>query len=738
MIQTDVIRKPLTAIDMRGNFDNALCAFLNKEREQQFKDDVAQLFTSDCYLTITYQIPSDQQDKTIQFFVSDEPTDGSLTRSRIRDYFLERLSQVEGVLKNLFFEFRRLSPTELLTYLKCCIDGDDSPVRINANGPYLSYYLASKDFYGGRKPTIGDKHIRTIGIQGFPVESSPQLLSVLHSQPLSYRWHQRLIFYSPEDAKREASRREKKWYQKRQTLIGHLREEAYGDVGRTENQAAVEMSEDAMRAVHDIDRGDIRMGAYSTVVVVMHESSDVVTEQAAFVRDTFEELGFPARIESLNASQAYLGSLPGESEWNGRKSLINTVQFADLMPTTTLWAGHRYHPNDTYPSYSPPLMHTVSTGSTPFRLTPFVGDVGHFIVLGPTGKGKTVLMNQIAVSFNRYQQAELFGFDIKHGLFVTTMAAGGNYYDLLASDSKLQLRPLGYLDDPEGLLWSQQWIKAVLALNDYQVTAEDNNEIIESLKSLRQSPTRTLSEFVLQIQKRMIRDIFVQYTRQGPLGMLLDGEQDTVSESRWNIFEQEKLLDLEERFSAPILLTLFNIADRRMQGQPFYMPYDEGWQAIRNPLIATKYEEALRKFRSKNAAVGMATQSVAEIIGSSLKPVILENVPTKIFLSNPAIYDHRELYQEIGLSEQEVSLISHLVPKQQYYYRSDDGRRIFDLDLRAVSLAFVAATSKQDVQRCKQMMAMHGDAWVSLWLEYKGIDQDWIRYWNQIRKGDLE
>jgi type IV secretory pathway VirB4 component len=36
---------------------------------------------------------------------------------------------------------------------------------------------------------------------------------------------------------------------------------------------------------------------------------------------------------------AYLGSLPGHGVENVRRPLINTMNLADLLPTSTIWTG---------------------------------------------------------------------------------------------------------------------------------------------------------------------------------------------------------------------------------------------------------------------------------------------------------------------------------------------------------------------------------------------------------------
>jgi len=41
------------------------------------------------------------------------------------------------------------------------------------------------------------------------------------------------------------------------------------------------------------------------------------------------------------------------------------------------------------PKHSPPLLYAETTGATPFRLNLHVGDLGHTLMIGPPGAGKS-------------------------------------------------------------------------------------------------------------------------------------------------------------------------------------------------------------------------------------------------------------------------------------------------------------------------------------------------------------
>ncbi|MBB4632866.1 type IV secretory pathway VirB4 component [Sphingosinicella soli] len=95
--------------------------------------------------------------------------------------------------------------------------------------------------------------------------------------------------------------------------------------------------------------------------------------------------------------EAWLGSLPGQVYANVRQPLVHTLNLAHLMPLSSVWAG----PARNAHLDGPPLLYAETSGSTPFRLSTHVGDVGHMLVVGPTGAGKSVLLALLALQFRR-------------------------------------------------------------------------------------------------------------------------------------------------------------------------------------------------------------------------------------------------------------------------------------------------------------------------------------------------
>jgi type IV secretion system protein VirB4 len=102
----------------------------------------------------------------------------------------------------------------------------------------------------------------------------------------------------------------------------------------------------------------------------------------------------------MNAIEAWLGSLPGHTYANVRQPPVSTINLAHLIPLSAVWAG----PERDEHFGAPPLLYGKTEGSTPFRFSLHVGDVGHTLIVGPTGAGKSVLLALMAMQFRRYER----------------------------------------------------------------------------------------------------------------------------------------------------------------------------------------------------------------------------------------------------------------------------------------------------------------------------------------------
>lgn len=410
----------------------------------------------------------------------------------------------------------------------------------------------------------------------------------------------------------------------------------------------------------------------------------------------------------MNAVEAWLSSLPGQVYANVRQPIVHTLNLAHLMPLSAVWAGSI----DNAHLQGPPLLVAQTVGSTPFRFSTHVGDVGHMMVVGPTGAGKSVLLALIALQFRRYPNAQVTIFDKGLSARTAVLAMGGTHHALGASDGDaLAFQPLRQINEADERAWAAEWIAALLAAESVTITPEVKDAIWSALGSLASAPPdeRTLTGLALLLQSNALRTAIEPYTLDGPHGHLLDASESELAFADVQCFETDALLG-QAGAVAPVLTYLFHRLEQQFDGRPTLLILDEAWIFLDHPLFAARIREWLKTLRKKNVAVLFATQSLADIAGSSIAPAIIESCPQRILLPNDRAIESqsRDAYARFGLNARQIELISRATPKRQYYLQSARGNRLFELGLGPIALALCGASDPATQRRIDAILASSG------------------------------
>jgi type IV secretion system protein VirB4 len=349
------------------------------------------------------------------------------------------------------------------------------------------------------------------------------------------------------------------------------------------------------------------------------------------------------------------------------------------------------------------------------------------LVVGPTGAGKSVLLALLALQFRRYPDAQLYVFDKGFSARAAVLAMGGAHHALgLGADTgeALAFQPLRPIDDAAQRSWAAEWIAALLTHERVPLTPEVKDAIWSALASLASAPPeeRTLTGLALLLQSNALRTALGAYTLDGPYGRLLDAAEETFRLADVQCFETEALMG-EAGVVAPVLSYLFHRLEERFTGKPTLLVLDEAWIFLDHPLFAARIREWLKTLRKKNVAVLFATQSLADIAGSSIAPAIVESCPQRIFLPNDRAMEPqtRAAYERFGLNPRQIELIARATPKRHYYLQSQRGNRLFELGLGPVALALCGASDPATQARIDALLADGDNDFAARFLAAAGL-----------------
>jgi type IV secretion/conjugal transfer VirB4 family ATPase len=707
-VYVEADRREITSYP-EGAFEDDLSRLVDSERAAAFEQAGSQ-FETVHHLTLQWTPAPDSSRKASAFFFEADRKTAPAKRARagkpagatVRhgldrrvahealEAFQRAVTQAFGMFEGIVAAFHRLTDDETLSYLKRQVSPRATPVRAAASAAFLDGCLCDAPLVGGVAPMLGDQHLRILTIKGFPPFTHPGVLDDLNAAAMTYRWMTRFLSLDREGAERELVKRRRLWFSKHKSMGALVKEMLTREAATFANPDAIAKSEEVDEALQELGSELIGFGYLTSTLVVMGETAEEADEKLRTAERIIASRGFVAVAETLNAVEAWLSSLSGHAWANVRHPMVSTLNLAHVAPLSTAWAGDARNRH----LDAPALSVARTDGSTPFRLDLHVGDVGHTMVVGPTGAGKSVLLSFLALQWRRFAGAKVFVFDKGGSARAAVLGMGGTAIDL-GGTGVAAFQPLARIETPQGRADALNWIMTILAQEGLADAPEIKEPVWSALGSLRSAPPeqRHLTGLRLLVQNAAVQAALLPYTQEGAMGGVFDGAEDRLTLSDIVLFEMEEIM-ARPRAAAPALLHLFDRLEEKFDGKPALLILDEAWLFLDSPIFAARIREWLKTLRKKNVAVVFATQSLADIADSAIAPALIESCPTRIFLPNERAFEpqQRQAYERFGLNATEIELIATAQRKRHYYYTSPRGRRLFELGLGPIALAFCAAS----------------------------------------------
>ncbi|WP_218927438.1 conjugal transfer protein TrbE [Paracoccus pantotrophus] len=719
-------------------FPDAASALVDAERRADFEGEADQgssrsddhpangsHFVSGYFLTFLWLPPLEEAARAESWLYESRETPGVNPREMLRG-FIDRTDRVLALMDGFMPECRWLDDADTLTYLHSTISTNRHRVRVPEVPMHLDALLADQPLAGGLEPRLGPAHLRVLTLTGFPTATTPGILDDLNRLAFPYRWSTRAILMDKVDATKMVTKIRRQWFAKRKSIAAILKEVMTNEQSALVDTDAANKALDADMALQELGADVAGMAWVTATITVWDHDPRLADEKLRLIEKVIQGRDFTAMSESVNAVDAWLGSLPGHAYANVRQPPISTLNLAHMIPLSAVWAG----PERDEHLGGPPLLYGRTEGSTPFRFSLHVGDVGHTLVVGPTGAGKSVLLALMALQFRRYAGSQIFAFDFGGSIRASALAMGGDWHDLGGAltegdETTVALQPLARIHESAERAWAADWIAAILARESIAITPEVREYLWTALTSLASAPVgeRTITGLSVLLQSNDLKQALRPYCIGGAYGRLLDAEAEHLGSASVQAFEIEGLVGTG---AAPAVLSyLFHRIGDRLDGRPTLLIIDEGWLALDDEGFAGQLREWLKTLRKKNASVIFATQSLSDIDNSAIAPAIIESCPTRLLLPNERAIEPQitAIYRRFGLNDRQIEILARATPKRDYYCQSRRGNRLFELGLSEVGLALCAASSKTDQALITEILAEHGRVgFLAAWLRARGVE----------------
>ena len=428
--------------------------------------------------------------------------------------------------------------------------------------------------------------------------------------------------------------------------------------------AGASLTEQLVQAADDAASGRSVFGDHHCSVQVFADSEDELERAAAEIWRAGQETGAVLVRERWAAKALYFAQAPGNWSYRIRDGIVSSNNFAEFAAfhRTSRGRPRRESPwGETITAFP-----TVTSGLHRFNFHEKGSrfdepSVGHTLVLGRTGSGKTIgtafLMAQA-----RRANARIIVFDKDQGLEMAVRALGGSYSEIKVGEPT-GFNPLATETDARGAAWLTDWLGDILSRNRPLDTVQSValNEAVRQIAGA-DAPLRTFAGLESLVASTDDDGDLVarvrEWTTRGRYGWLFSREavrNIAIGEDVLGI-DMTELLDLDAERSA-LLAYLFRRIERVIEDrQPTIIVIDEAWKMLADDMFVRRLHDWLVTMRKRNCVVMMLTQTPGHLDQSSVGQIIAESVATQILFPNARA--NPEDYRILRVNAREAEFLS--------------------------------------------------------------------------------
>ncbi|MGE0233613.1 MAG: conjugal transfer protein TrbE, partial [Flavobacteriaceae bacterium] len=309
-------RNPATAYP-DSMFPEAASALVDLERREQF-EEAGVHFESRYYLTLLWMPPAEDASRAEGWLYEGREQTGVDADELLRG-FIDRTGRLLQLFEGFVPEVDWLDDSETLTYLHSTVSTKHQRVRVSETPMHLDALLTDQPLVGGLEPRLGDAHLRTLTVIGFPTATHPGILDELNRLAFGYRWSTRAILLDKTEAVRLLTKIRRQWFAKRKSIAAILKEVMTNEASILIDSDAANKAADADMALQELGADDVGQAYVTATVTVWDEDRNGAAEKLRLVEKIIQGRDFTCIAEGLNGIEAWLGSLPGHVYANVRQ-----------------------------------------------------------------------------------------------------------------------------------------------------------------------------------------------------------------------------------------------------------------------------------------------------------------------------------------------------------------------------------------------------------------------------------
>ncbi len=655
--------------------------------------------------------------RNLSFKLKNEDTKQIIEKSIIE--FEIQLDSYERILQNL--KIKRLSKNNLLTQLSNRINLASFRSKVPSslvNQFSLNEFLSMDSIQrveNGVIKFIGaleNKYVSMLTIKGYPGQVENTDIEKLLNVNAEFSIIHVYKFLSNENSKNTLMKKEQYYRSRVKSPFVQMFEKVSGVESTRSDLGQLSFANDSRQALISISETENKFGYHTMSILLVAESLDELDKTRKLVSEVLINIGFGVIKEVLHQIGAFMTSIPGAVDVMVRSTLIGISNLAHLVLLRSVKSESKFnqHLSEQRRINSPFLCMFPTSSGVPEYFNFHVGDVGHFLLIGQSGGGKSTLVNFLISMWQKYYPCKTIILDKDKSCYLTVKALGGEYINLSTNQNEnYRMNPLQWLKDPEKFPLISSWIIGLLTtFNNDEISPYKVDRLNHALKLLTSSLSNnlTLSHLKLMLDgidedlssrlSPWVRDDQSEFG----FGYLFDNPIDTFFQNLSGQVTSIICIDfssilVNEKIARPIIEYLLLCVDNYIDGKsPSLIYLEEAWYLLKDKRFSDQFENWIKTMRKKMAIIGLSTQSVDDIKKLSISAAINDNIKTKIFLPNLQVDASYSTYKDfLGLRDDHIQSLKNLTPKSQYLIWQDERVRVIDAKLPFRVLALTRSDS---------------------------------------------